>query len=38
MTLMAPPREWHADSTFVPFADRLYDAHLEELRKEGLIK
>lgn len=21
----------------VPLADRLYDAHLEELRKEGLI-
>lgn len=24
--------------TFVPLADRLYDTHLEELRKEGLIK
>lgn len=24
--------------TLVPLADRLYDAHLEELRKEGLIK
>lgn len=24
--------------TFVPTADKLYDVHLEELRKEGLIK
>jgi hypothetical protein len=24
--------------TFVPLADRLYDDHLEELRKEGLLK
>lgn len=23
--------------TFVPIADRLYDEHLEELRKEGLL-
>jgi hypothetical protein len=23
--------------TFVPIADRLYDTHLEELRREGLI-
>ena len=23
---------------FVPVADRLFDEHLEELRKEGLIK
>ena len=23
--------------TYVPIADRLYDEHLEELRKEGLI-
>ena len=23
---------------FVPLADGLYDEHLEELRKEGLIK
>jgi hypothetical protein len=23
--------------TFVPIADRLYDAHLDALRREGLI-
>lgn len=23
--------------TFIPVADRLYDQHIEELRKEGLI-
>lgn len=23
---------------FIPVADRLYDEHLEELRKEGLIE
>ena len=24
--------------TFVPIADRIYDQHLAELRKEGLIR
>lgn len=28
--------EWYAE--FIPVADDLYDTHLEELRREGLIE
>lgn len=35
MTFLAGRDRWYEE--FVPVADRLYDEHLETLKREGLI-